>query len=397
MEAITVTQLNTYAKSVLDGDKQLQDVLLQGEVSGFKIYPSGHWYFTLKDEKAAISACMWSSSAKRLKFRPKDGDDVIVRGRVSIYETKGTFQILCTDMQPAGVGALWAAYEQLREKLQKQGLFDKSRKRELPQYPTHIGVVTSEAGAAFQDIRNVLGRRWPVAKITLASCAVQGPGAAEEIAEGIRRLNSLPDKPDVLIVGRGGGSMEDLWAFNEEVVAWAAARSQIPVISAVGHETDFSILDFVSDVRAPTPSAAAELASPDAAEILAYLRTRQTQLGLYTQQVLQQKKRALLHLTSRSVLRRPEAFLDKPRQRLDYLTAKLSGAFAGHIHREKARLAEVAGKLDALSPLKVLQRGYSIAEKDGSVLRSVKDVRIADKISVRLTDGAFFARVLETE
>ena len=388
MKVISVGQLNRYVKNLLESDRNLAAVYIGGEISNFTHhYKSGHLYLTLKDDTAAVKAVMFKGHASKLAFRPEDGMRVIVRARVSLYEAGGAFQIYIEEMQPDGVGALQVAYEQLKKKLAAEGLFDESRKRPLPPYPTRVGVITSPTGAAVRDILNVLGRRYPLAQVVFCPVLVQGEGAAPSIVDAIRRFNAA-EAADVLIVGRGGGSIEDLWAFNEESVARAVAASAIPVISAVGHETDFTICDFVADLRAPTPSAAAELAVPDRARLWSQVQMLHTRLGSGCRGVLTAAQARLKWLQDKRCLSAPQYYTEEQAMRLDYLTRRFASAAQRQWGTADRRLAAAASKLDALSPLKVLGRGYAIGyTADGGVLDSVSRVAAGDSLQLQLADG----------
>ncbi len=387
MKVISVSQLNRYVKSLLEGDANLAAVYIGGEISNFtNHYKSGHLYMSLKDEGALVKAVMFRAYASRLAFTPENGMKVIVRARVSLYEKDGAFQIYIEEMQPDGVGALQIAFEQLKKKLAAEGLFETSRKKPLPRYPARVGVITSPTGAAVRDIFNVLGRRFPLARVVFTPVLVQGEGAPAQLVAALRRFNET-DAADVLIIGRGGGSIEELWAFNDETVARAVAASRIPVISAVGHETDFTICDFVADLRAPTPSAAAELAVPDQHQLAARL----TQLyGALRQSALhrvQVESTRLAAIREKRCLATPLFYVEEQGMRLDYFVRRFAAAAQVQTSRAEGRLSAAAGKLDALSPLKVLSRGYSIVYKDGEVQHSAQDIRPGDKLSLRLSDG----------
>ena len=388
MKVISVGQLNRYVKTLLERDANLAAVYIGGEISNFTHhYKSGHLYLTLKDDTAAVKAVMFKGNAAKLAFRPEDGMRVIVKARVSLYEAGGAFQIYIEEMQPDGVGALQIAYEQLKKKLAAEGLFDESRKRPLPPYPTRVGVITSPTGAAVRDILNVLGRRYPLAQVVFCPVLVQGEGAAPSIVNAIERFNAAK-AADVLIVGRGGGSIEDLWAFNEEIVARAVAASAIPIISAVGHETDFTICDFVADLRAPTPSAAAELAVPDRARLWAQVQMLQSRLVSGCRGVLTAAEARLKLLKDKRCLSAPHYYTEEQAMRLDYLTRRFVAAAQRQLSTADRRLAAAASKLDALSPLKVLGRGYAIGyTADGGVLDSVSRVRAGDTLILRVADG----------
>lgn len=385
---LSVAQLNRYVKSRMDADENLYNVFLVGEISNFtNHYKTGHFYFSLKDEDAQIKAVMFRGNAAKVKFRVENGLRVIVRGRVSLYEAAGSYQVFVDDMQPDGAGALQLAFEQLKERLKNEGLFDEAHKKPIPRYPKHIGVITSETGAAIQDILNILGRRYPLAEVILAPVLVQGEGAPEQLVAAVERFNQLACA-DVLILGRGGGSAEDLWAFNDERLAYAVYRSEIPVISAVGHETDFTICDFVADLRAPTPSAAAELAVPNSSELYAGLAAMQARMQNALRTALQTERQALTFLTGKSVLQNPSVYFDTMRMRL--LTA--SNAFEASqqriLHQAQLRLQENAAKLQSLSPLSVLARGYAVAERaDQTVLQSVSQLKSGDSFVLRFADG----------
>lgn len=389
---LTVSQLNFYVHSLLESDEHLSGVFLRGEISNFKNhYRSGHFYLSLKDENAVIHAVMFKGNAQRLRFLPQDGMKVIVSGRVSLFERDGQYQFYMDDMQPDGVGALHVAYEQLKEKLQKEGLFDASRKRPLPPYPERVGVVTSETGAALQDILHILGRRWPLAEVILAPVLVQGADAPVQICRAIRRMNEA-HAADVLIVGRGGGSIEDLWAFNDESVARCIAASTIPVVSAVGHETDFTIADFAADARAPTPSAAAELVSPEQTVVDAYRLSLQVQMR--TQ--LSQKVFALRGRQQQATqgLQSPARLLDMHRMKVDILDAQLAAAAKRKVEQGRTDIAALVAKLDALSPLKVLARGYAVAETTaGDTIPRMQALSKGESFVLRFTDGRAYCQV----
>ena len=394
---ISVSQLNRYVKSLLEGDPNLAAVYISGEISNFtNHYKSGHFYLSLKDEGAVVKAVMFRAYASRVPFRPENGMKVIVRARVSLYEKDGSFQTYIEEMQPDGVGALQIAYEQLKAKLAEEGLFDERRKRPLPRYPTRVGVITSPTGAAVRDIINVTGRRFPLAKIILAPVLVQGESAPPQLIGALQYFNEK-QAADVIIIGRGGGSIEELWAFNNEGVARAVAASGIPVISAVGHETDFTICDFAADLRAPTPSAAAELAVPDASELqlrLAQLQAASLRSVRHTQETA---ARRLQGLREKRCLATPLFYVEEQGMRLDYLTRAFAGAAQVQLTRAGTRLAQMGGKLDALSPLKVLSRGYAIGYRKGEVLKKAADVQTGDAVTLRYADGRVECRVETVE
>lgn len=385
---LTVSQLNRYLKSKFEEDSNLTSVFLTGELSNFTHhYKSGHLYFSIKDTTATIKAVMFSTQSARLRFLPQDGMKVIARGRVSIYEATGQYQLYVEDLQPDGVGALNLAYEQLKAKLEKEGLFAAERKQPIPAYPQRIGVVTSSTGAAVQDILNILSRRYPVAEVILAPVLVQGEGAAQEIADAIERFNAL-DCVDVLIVGRGGGSIEDLWAFNEERVARAVAASHIPIISAVGHETDFTICDFVADLRAPTPSAAAELAVPNREDLLQLLQSYRYTITQLLERRLSQWKQQVDLLSSNPYLASPDAWIRARRESVALLTSRLRTAMKQNTAQQKTRMAVLVGKLEGLSPLKALNRGFVYAaDKTGKLLTDATQVQVGDTIFLTMKNG----------
>jgi exodeoxyribonuclease VII large subunit len=385
---LTVTQLNTYVKSLLDGDSHLMSAFVCGEISNFTDhYKSGHFYFSLKDDKCVIKAVMFAPQARRLRFAPQDGMRVIVRGRVSVYEQNGQYQLYIEDMQPDGLGALNLAYEQLKNKLAAEGLFDQQCKKPLPKYPSNIGVITSPTGAAVHDIEQVLARRYPLAQIIFCPVLVQGEDAAPQLVAAIERFNRL-DCADVIILGRGGGSIEDLWPFNEEKVARAVAASHIPIISAVGHETDFTICDFVADLRAPTPSAAAELAVPNIddlrIQVLAYQATLQNSMRLK----LSDLNRQIESLTLNRSFQIPQEQIELQRMKTDNLVNRMTSCMRKDVSESKAQLSHLSGKLDALSPLQVLARGYAIAyDADNHVLTQANDTAIGSEINLLLHKG----------
>ncbi len=394
---LTVTQLNTYVKSIIDADDKLSLLYLCAEISGFtNHYRTGHFYMTLKDENSVIKAVMFKTEASRLRFMPENGMKVLIRGRLSVFPRDGQYQIYIDDMQPDGSGALQIAFEQLKTRLSNEGLFDEDKKKPLPQYPQRVGVVTSETGAAVRDIINVLGRRFPMATVVLCPVQVQGASAAPQICRAIELFNEKK-AADVLIVGRGGGSVEDLWAFNEESVARAVFKSEIPIVSAVGHETDFTICDFVADLRAPTPSAAAELCVPDAFEEKSYIYSFSMRCRRAMENTIK-SQRAMLEQTVKSAgLRNPLYIIETNRLTLDKLSGMIDNAISMKMAKCRADIARLSGKADALSPLKVLSRGYSIAEKDGNAVASVNELSDGDNIFIRFADGKASCTVNGTE
>lgn len=397
-EAITVSALNRYLKVKFSSDPNLSSISVQGEISNFKHHiKSGHFYFTLKDEFGAIRAVMFKSNASRVPFVPEDGMKVIVRGSVQVYERDGIYQIYCETMVPDGIGALYLAFEQRKKKLEAAGLFDPAHKRPLPAYPQCIGIVTSKTGAALQDILNILRRRYPIARVLLFPVLVQGESAPQSIAAAIREASDC-GQIDVMIVGRGGGSMEDLWAFNDENVAYAAYESRVPVISAVGHEVDFTILDFVADLRAPTPSAAAELCSPDIVKIRERITFLNTQLLRLLHNELTQKAQKLSVAQTKLLSLSPQEKIKAGEQSLSMLQKRLSMAAVRRYQSQSERLSSVARTLEAVSPLKVLARGYSITMMEqNEVLFSAGEVLPGARIRTILSDGELFSIVQETK
>ncbi len=383
-----VSELNEYIKGKLDSDANLAQVYVRGELSNYKVYPSGHHYFTMKDENGALRCVMFKSSAMKLKFRPESGMRVIAFGRVTVYPRDGAYQLYVGSLTPDGVGDLQMAFEQLKEKLFKEGLFDREHKKEIPKFPMRIGVVTSSAGAAVHDIIRVLRKRWPLGKVILLPVRVQGAEAPPEIVGAIRYANRYA-VADVLIVGRGGGSLEDLWAFNDERVARAIYDSNIPVISAVGHEPDVTIADFVADLRAATPSNAAELCAPDREELMEYIDTCGERILQSVEKRLKILRQKLGLISERRVLTSPRVYVEERRRTVDALAVRMRTGMTAEIARERAAYAAAAGKLDALSPLKVLGRGYSITRRqtDGTSVKSILEVSCGDRLSVMFYDG----------
>lgn len=390
----SVNELNNYAKGLLDSDDNLKSVLVSGEISNFKAHYSGHMYMTIKDESASIKAVMFAGNASKLRFAVENGMKVLILGTVSLFPRDGSFQLYISSMQPDGVGALNVAFEQLKKKLEGEGLFSPLHKKPIPRFPEKIGVITSATGAAIQDVFNVLKRRYPVAQVVVRPAQVQGDGAAEDIARAIQEFNAL-NGADVLIVGRGGGSIEDLWAFNEEVVARAIFASHIPVISAVGHETDYTICDFVADLRAPTPSAAAELAVPDIFELKGELLAYKQQMISFVKTRLNNERVTLSAIEKNGALKDPVTKLNENRRNLLYLSEKINDLTISALDSQKLKFSALAGKLDALSPLGVIARGYAIVNNGDKVVTSVKDFGIGDEVNIRLADGMFKASVIE--
>lgn len=391
-QTLSVTQLNEYLKMLLDGDRVLSSVFVRGEISNFKLYSSGHAYFTLKDDAGQLKSVMFRSYFSRMAFLPEDGMRVIAHGRVSVYESSGQYQLYVDDLQPDGAGSLAMRFEQLKRKLAAEGLFDESRKRPLPPMPRRIGVITSPSGAAVHDIINVLGRRFPAAEMILYPSEVQGTQAPAQLISGVEFF-SMTGLVDIIILGRGGGSAEDLWAFNDEYLARAVASCSIPVISAVGHESDFTICDFVADCRAPTPSAAAEIAVPDMGEILRGLASVRAGLQTSMQKLIVQERRMLNQITQSRVFSRPEQMLDGFRQRLDEGEAELTRAVGQTLLQKRQSTAALAGKLQALNPLSILSRGYATVSREGVSITSIKQINDNDMLDIRMADGSVRATV----
>ena len=428
----SVSQINNYLKRLIEGNKPLQDIWVRGEISNFSKPASGHWYFSLKDERSLMKAVMWKGTNRFVRYTPKDGEKVLIRTSVAVYESQGYYQFNVKEIQPDGVGALHLAFEELKRKLHAEGLFDETVKKPIPSYPKTIGIVTSATGAAVQDMITTIKRRYPIAKILLSPVSVQGEGSAESIAQAIH-LHNTHGEADVLIVGRGGGSIEDLWAFNEEIVARAIFKSMIPIISAVGHETDFTIADFVADLRAPTPTAAAEHATPySLSELLEYNQELQLKLFRSLQHRLQRSKDRHDHLRQALLFRHPRKAWETSSQQLDQTIARLQKSAMQQVKQNsqqfismekrllvqkpnrlleekrndwqtiharfvkgmyslyKSRINQfehLIDKLDMLSPLKTMNRGYSIVKKDAFIIKSVKDMKKGDRISIQLQDG----------
>ena len=385
MDAVySISELNNYIKNLLDSDITLSSVYVRGELSNYKMYPSGHHYFTMKDAESSLRCVMFKGSASKLRFAPKDGMSVVAFGRVAVYPRDGAYQLYVNDITPDGVGDLYIAFEQLKEKLFKEGIFDERHKKPLPAYPGTIAVITSPAGAAVRDIIRVLGRRWPLAKVIVMPVRVQGAEAPPEIAGAITFANTY-HVADLIITGRGGGSLEDLWAFNDERVARAIFASEIPVISAVGHEPDVTISDFVADLRAATPSNAAELAVPDIGEIRDALSGAEIRARQAISRVLKSGKQRLHELAGRRVLQSPKNYIDDKRLLMDRSQDRLCSAMRRRLHTDRERYARLAASLDAMSPLKVLGRGYAIAKReDGMIIKRASEVNPGDRIIVRL-------------
>ena len=394
-QIISVTQINEYIKAVMDHDRLLNNVAIKGEISNYKLYPSGHHYFTLKDEGGALRCVLFKGNALRLRFRPENGMKVIAMGKISVFPRDGAYQLYCTELTMDGIGDLYAAFEQLKTRLAAQGLFDPSHKKKLPPYPGTIGIVTSAAGAAVHDMLRILKKRYPLTKVLLLPVRVQGVEAPGEIAAAIAYANHFR-LCDLLIVGRGGGSIEDLWAFNEEVAARAIYASDIPVISAVGHEPDVTISDFVADLRAATPSNAAELAVPDRDSLQQTLDSMSSAMATAMNRQIKTARRQLSVLAGSAALKRADGYLLQRRKSLEILQNRLISAENQNIHRAKQRFIGQTAKLDAMSPLKVLTRGYAMAQDEsGDLIRSVGQVAVGEKITVSLSDGTIHANISE--
>ncbi|MCI9393772.1 MAG: exodeoxyribonuclease VII large subunit [Oscillospiraceae bacterium] len=391
----TPTQLNQYIKGRMDTDPILSKMLVRGELSNYKMYPSGHHYFSLKDSEGTVRCVMFRGSAAALRFRPENGMQVIAAGRVSVFPRDGQYQLYCDRLTPEGAGELAVAFEQLKKKLAAEGLFDPARKKPLPRFPQKIALVTSVAGAAVRDMIRILGVRYPLAEVILVPVLVQGEGAAQDIAAALDLVNENR-LSDIIITGRGGGSMEDLWAFNEECVARAISRSQIPVISAVGHEPDVTIADFVADVRASTPSNAAELAVPDQNDLYTRLGSVQEYLRKTAAGMLGAHRQRLTFLAQNPALQNPERYFEGKRLLLDYQSQALTHALEQYVNQRRERLGRLAASLEAMSPLKVLGRGYTIAQTtQGQVVASVRQLAPGDLVHLKWSDGAASCRVEE--
>ncbi len=396
-QVFSISQINAYLQNKLDSDALLNAVAVRGEISNYKLYPSGHHYFTLKDEGAALKCVMFKGNALRLRFRPENGMKVIAIGKISVYPRDGAYQLYCTAIAMDGVGDLYAAFEQLKKKLAAQGLFDPAHKKPLPAYPGTIGIITSSAGAAVHDMLRILRKRYPLTQVKLLPVRVQGAEAPGEIADAIGYANRHR-LADLLIVGRGGGSIEDLWAFNDERVAHAIYQSQIPVISAVGHEPDVTISDYVADLRAATPSNAAELAVPDQAALNQTLDAMSQRMANALNRQIKAGQQHLRVLSGSPALRSPMGYLEQRQKALELLKNRMLSAQNQSISRKNQRFIGLTAKLDAMSPLKVLTRGYAMAEKeDGEMIRSIHQVSPGDRMTVTLSDGRISATVQDSK
>ena len=396
-QVLSITQLNEYIRGKLDEDVLLNGIAVRGEISNYKVYPSGHHYFTLKDEAASLKCVMFKGNAMRLRFRPGNGMKVIAMGKISVYPRDGVYQLYCTAMAMDGIGDLYAAFEQLKAKLAAQGLFDPAHKKPIPRYPATIGIITSSAGAANHDMLRILRKRYPLTEVRLMPVRVQGAEAPGEIAAAIQYANHH-QLADLLIVGRGGGSIEDLWAFNDERVAYAIYESRIPVISAVGHEPDVTISDFVADLRAATPSNAAELAVPDQDALRQTLDSASASMAASLQRQLKNARQHLDVLSRSSALKSPTGYLDQKRKSIELLRNRLISGQTRIVEGKNRQVVGLTAKLDAMSPLKVLTRGYAMARTDGGeVVKSIRQVQPGDIIRVTLSDGNLTAAVTEKE
>jgi len=383
-KVFTVSELNNYIKNILDAEDSLSNVYVKGELSNYKAYPSGHHYFTIKDAEGVLKCVMFKGSASKLRFKPENGMSIIAFGRVAVYPKDGLYQLYVNEITLDGIGDLYVAYEQLKEKLHKEGLFDERHKKSLPRFPKTIAIITSSAGAAVQDIIRILGSRWPMTKVLVLPVRVQGVEAPPEIIEAIKYANENK-VADLIITGRGGGSIEDLWAFNDEHVARAIFASTIPVISAVGHEPDVTIADFVADLRAATPSNAAEIAVPDKLDILGWLKSADMRLQQAITRDLKTRRQRLFDISNKRVLQSPKYYIEDRRIQIDRNAERLLSAMQRQVFRKRERYTRLAASLDAMSPLKVLGRGYSIAHRDdGMVIKSASDVKSGDRIKLRL-------------
>ena len=394
---LSVTQINEYIRAKMDQDLMLNSLAIRGEISNYKLYPSGHHYFTLKDETGALRCVMFKGNALRLRFRPENGMKIIAMGKISVFPRDGAYQLYCTALAVDGVGDLHAAFEQLKAKLSAQGLFDPAHKKPLPRYPRVIGIVTSSAGAALHDMLRILKKRYPITQVRLLPVRVQGVEAPGEIAAAIRYANAY-QLADLLIVGRGGGSMEDLWAFNDEGVAYAIYESKIPVISAVGHEPDVTIADYVADLRAATPSNGAELAVPDQDALRQTLDAMTEAMASGMKRQLKLSRQRLTMLSASPALKSPEGYLHQRRKGLEMLSGRMLAAANRQLDKKRQGYIGLTAKLDAMSPLKVLTRGYAMTQlSDGTIVRSVSQVKQQDEINISLSDGSLKAKVVEVK
>lgn len=393
IEPITVEELNRYIKQKFDGDEYLNNVYVKGEISNCKIHYTGHIYFTLKDEHSLIKCIMFKSYTPHLSFKPQDGMKVMVFGTVSVFERDGAYQIYCKAMKQDGMGSLFEAYEKLKAKLEEEGLFSEAHKKEIPQFPKTIGVLTAETGAVIRDIINVSTRRNPNVHIRLLPVPVQGTGAAEKIVDGIERMNN-EKLADIIILGRGGGSLEDLWPFNEEIVARSIYKSEIPIISAVGHETDYSISDFVADLRAPTPSAAAELAVPNISDVIYTINSYENSYKIALKKKVELMKLHYEKCMNLRVFKEPMQHINEKSLLLDISVKSITNNIQKKLESDKNNFTQVVSKIDTLSPMKTLTRGYSITQKDSKIIKKATDLKKGDNISITFSDGNVNANIL---
>lgn len=393
MVKLSVTQINTYIKGCFEENKLLRDVHISGEISNFLHYSrSGHFYFTIKDEKSQLKCVMFASNASRVKFEPENGMHVICGGNISCYERDGIYQLYVNDIQPEGIGSLMMAYEQLKIKLENEGLFSEDRKRPIPRYPAKIGIVTSSMGAAIQDITKILARRFPIAQVYAYPALVQGDGSVEDIVNGIEKLNSLGDI-DTIIVGRGGGSIEDLWSFNDERVARAVANSSVPIISAVGHETDFTICDFVSDLRATTPSAAAELAVPDKYNQMVQISSMKQKLLISVTNKISSERLLLDGITQKNVFKNRIGVVENQREKTSAIRDKIVFIYKRTLIKNRNELKLVSNMINSINPMTLISRGYSIAFSNDKIVKCTTDVSVGESILVQVSDGKLLCNV----
>ncbi len=390
---LTVGAINRYIKYKLDNDEALQTVFVKGEISNFKAHSSGHLYFSIKDESGKINAIMFSSSAKKLNFIPADGVKVLIIGRISVYEATGGYQIYVSDMQEDGMGNLYIAFEKLKKQLEGEGLFDEAHKKKIPKYPSKIGVITANTGAAIKDILSTIKRRYKIAEVILFPSLVQGENAASDIVRNIKLASNYD--LDVLIVGRGGGSIEDLWPFNEEIVARAIYECPIPIISAVGHEVDYTIADFVADLRAPTPTGAAEMAVPNMSDLVSHINQMKIRLNENIIKKINIEKLKLDSFKNSYILKNPLIIYENKKQKLDMINEKINNIINLKIENNKNSLINLIDKLELVNPLNILKRGFSLTTKDDKIIKSVKNVDKSDTLDIRLNDGIIKAKVEE--
>ncbi len=395
---LTVSQLNEYIKAIFDSTPNFYDIYIKGEISNFtNHYRTGHFYFSLKDDSSVLKCVMFRAAASSLTFMPENGMKVIVRGRISVFQRDGVYQLYAEEITPDGIGSLYLAFEQLKQKLETKGLFSEMYKKPIPRFPQRIGIITAETGAAVADMKNIITRRYPITEIYIYPSLVQGAQAPANLIKGLRYFNEkFP--VDTIIIGRGGGSIEDLWAFNNEELAYAVFESQIPVISAVGHETDFTICDFVADLRAPTPSAAAELAVPDRNELLSEITGFEAIIQTLMQNIISEYKSAINHVSNTGMFKDPMAYIHRMTDRLSYFSDQISRRMCDSISKQKNKLSESSAKLSVLSPLSVLSRGYSLVKaENGSLLSDIGSVSIGDNINITLKNGNISATVTNKE